>query len=65
MTGDERRWWPVVASGDDVVWVRGFPIASNLRLRDLRQGAGGDSESVPFHHFERARQAASHWASVT
>ena len=38
VTGDERRWWPVVASGDDVVWVRGFPIASHLRLRDIQQG---------------------------
>ena len=38
VTGDERRAWPVVASGDDVVWVRGFPIASHLRLRDVQQG---------------------------
>jgi tRNA(Ile)-lysidine synthase len=38
VTGDERRLWPVVASGDAVVWVRGFPIPSHLRLRDVKQG---------------------------
>ena len=37
VTGDERRLWPVVASGDDVVWVRGFPVASHFRLRDVKQ----------------------------
>jgi tRNA(Ile)-lysidine synthase len=25
ITGPERKLWPVVASGDDIVWVRGFP----------------------------------------
>ena len=25
ITGPERRLWPVVTSGDEIVWVRGFP----------------------------------------
>jgi len=25
ITGPERRLWPVVSSGDEIVWVRGFP----------------------------------------
>ena len=27
----ERRLWPVVASGDEIVWMRGFPVPSRLR----------------------------------
>ena len=38
VSGDERRLWPVVASGDDVVWVRGFPIPSRFRLRGANPG---------------------------
>ena len=30
ITGPERRLWPVVASGDDIVWVRGFPGPASL-----------------------------------
>ncbi len=26
-----RKLWPVVASGDEIVWLRGFPIASQFR----------------------------------
>jgi tRNA(Ile)-lysidine synthase len=31
VTGSDRKLWPVVVSGTDVVWVRGFP--TRLRLR--------------------------------
>ncbi len=26
-----RRLWPVVASGDDIIWIRGFPVPARLR----------------------------------
>jgi len=28
---EERRGWPVVVSGDEIVWVRGFPAPRHLR----------------------------------
>jgi tRNA(Ile)-lysidine synthase len=34
VTGRERKLWPVVVSGDDVVWVRGFLAPAQLRPRD-------------------------------
>ncbi|HZZ14980.1 MAG TPA: tRNA lysidine(34) synthetase TilS, partial [Candidatus Sulfotelmatobacter sp.] len=33
-----RRLWPVVASGDEIVWMRGFPVPARLRAR-AEQGA--------------------------
>jgi tRNA(Ile)-lysidine synthase len=30
-TGPERKLWPVVVSGGDVVWVRGFPSPRHMR----------------------------------
>jgi tRNA(Ile)-lysidine synthase len=33
VVGSERKLWPVVVSGSDVVWVRGFPAPARLRLR--------------------------------
>ena len=27
----ERRLWPVVVSGDEIVWMRGFPVPARLR----------------------------------
>jgi tRNA(Ile)-lysidine synthase len=33
VTGPERKLWPVVVSGTDVVWVRGFPAPTRLRLK--------------------------------
>jgi tRNA(Ile)-lysidine synthase len=33
----ERRLWPVVASGDEIVWVRGFPAPSKLRAKPERE----------------------------
>jgi tRNA(Ile)-lysidine synthase len=33
VAGPERQLWPVVVSGSDVVWVRGFPASRQLRPR--------------------------------
>ena len=33
VTGPERKLWPVVVSGTDVVWVRGFPAPKGLLAR--------------------------------
>ncbi len=32
LIGLERKLWPVVVSGTDLVWVRGFPAASQFRV---------------------------------
>jgi tRNA(Ile)-lysidine synthase len=32
----ERRFWPVVVSGDEIVWVRGFPVPAKLRAKPGR-----------------------------
>jgi tRNA(Ile)-lysidine synthase len=29
----ERRLWPVVVSGDEIVWMRGFPVPAHLRAK--------------------------------
>jgi tRNA(Ile)-lysidine synthase len=31
VTGQERKLWPVIVSGQNVVWVRGFPAPARLR----------------------------------
>jgi tRNA(Ile)-lysidine synthase len=31
ITGPERRFWPVVASGDEIIWVRGFAPPARFR----------------------------------
>ncbi len=33
---EERRLWPVVVSGDEIVWVRGFPCAAKFRANPGR-----------------------------
>jgi tRNA(Ile)-lysidine synthase len=33
---EERRLWPVVVSGDEIVWVRGFPRATKFRADPAR-----------------------------
>jgi tRNA(Ile)-lysidine synthase len=33
ITGPERRFWPVVASGNEIVWVRGFPAPAPLKAK--------------------------------
>lgn len=47
VSGAERRLWPVVVSGDDVVWVRGFRAPSWLRPRDGCQTAVLIRETSP------------------
>ncbi len=32
----ERKFWPVVVSGDEIVWVRGFPSSAGLRAKPGR-----------------------------
>ena len=31
VTGPERKLWPVFLSGQEIVWVRGFPVPARLR----------------------------------
>lgn len=33
VSGQERKLWPVILSGQDVVWVRGFPVPARLQPR--------------------------------
>ena len=33
----ERRLWPVVVSGNEIVWVRGFSVPATLRAKSERQ----------------------------
>jgi tRNA(Ile)-lysidine synthase len=33
VTGEERRLWPVIVSGKEIVWVRGFPTPARLQPR--------------------------------
>jgi tRNA(Ile)-lysidine synthase len=33
ITGSERKLWPVVVSGDDIVWVRGFAASPKFKAR--------------------------------
>ena len=40
MTGPEKKLWPVVVSGTDVVWLRGFPDMES-RTRSLAAFYGG------------------------
>jgi tRNA(Ile)-lysidine synthase len=28
-----RRLWPVVVSGDEIVWMRGFPVPARMRAK--------------------------------
>jgi tRNA(Ile)-lysidine synthase len=39
LTGSERRLWPVGVSGQEIVWVRGFPTPARLHPPGGTQGA--------------------------
>jgi tRNA(Ile)-lysidine synthase len=39
LTGPERKLWPVVLSGQEIVWVRGFAAPARLRPREGAQEA--------------------------
>jgi tRNA(Ile)-lysidine synthase len=39
VTGLERKLWPVIASGPDVVWVRGFLVPARFRPRTVADKA--------------------------
>ena len=48
----ERRLWPVAVSGDEIVWIRGFPVPARLLakegqeavlIREMPWGAGEGS----------------------
>jgi len=34
ITGPERRAWPVVVSGDEIIWVHGLPAATQFRAKN-------------------------------
>ena len=34
ITGEEKRGWPVIASGDEVVWMRGFGVRRDFRAKN-------------------------------
>lgn len=34
ITGDEKKAWPVIASGEDVVWLRGFGVRRDLQTQN-------------------------------
>jgi len=36
ITGPEKRLWPVVASGDEVVWLRGFGVRRDVQTKEPR-----------------------------
>jgi tRNA(Ile)-lysidine synthase len=39
VSGMERKLWPVVVSGEEIVWVRGFPAPARLQPRDAAREA--------------------------
>jgi tRNA(Ile)-lysidine synthase len=40
LAGSEKKLWPVVVSGDEIVWMRGFAVPARFGLRV------GDGEAV-------------------
>jgi tRNA(Ile)-lysidine synthase len=39
VTGPERKVWPVIVSGDEIVWMRGFPLPAHLRSKNASGSA--------------------------
>lgn len=59
----ERRLWPVVMSGSEIVWMRGFPVPASLRaqpgqqavlIRELRQ----PDEFLKGHGYQPCRKGS-------
>jgi tRNA(Ile)-lysidine synthase len=48
VAGPQRRLWPVVVNGDEVVWVRGLPAAERFRAKS-DNGEGVLIRAVPLH----------------
>ena len=47
ITGAGRKAWPVVASGDEIIWVRGFPCPAKLRAKQAGEAIW--IRDVPLH----------------
>jgi tRNA(Ile)-lysidine synthetase-like protein len=47
ITGAGRKNWPVVASGDEIIWVRGFPCPAKLRAKQAGEAIW--IRDVPLH----------------
>jgi tRNA(Ile)-lysidine synthase len=47
ITGAGRKAWPVVASGDEIIWVRGFPCPAKLRAKEAGEAIW--IRDVPLH----------------
>lgn len=52
LMGREKKLWPVVVSGDDIVWLRGFAVPARFASREgarealvIREVTSGDSSS--------------------
>ena len=48
LAGRERKLWPVVVSGGEIVWVRGFPAPARLRPRE------GATEALVIQEYRNA-----------
>jgi tRNA(Ile)-lysidine synthase len=53
LTATERKLWPVVVSGQEIVWIRGFPTPARLRPGD------GDHEALLIRELP-SREDAKH-----
>ena len=54
LTGMERKLWPVVVSGQEIVWVRGFPAPARLRP------PGGRATGPGYSGVRRVGRTATH-----
>jgi tRNA(Ile)-lysidine synthase len=45
-TGPERKLWPIVVSGSEVVWIRGFPTPAKFRPQDANEAAMIEEKSL-------------------
>ena len=48
----ERRLWPVVVSGDEIVWLHGYRTAANFQARPGREAIVIDIEMIPLDRAE-------------